>query len=300
MHKWSSYSIDPSNPTYKETVLHLPEARDVMDDFRSGHFPEPNIVGHMMTSMTKHEGRPVYTLDQIQSDWGQRLRDGGVRDEAKIAAISKQKDDAGAITKRMLDDATAHIADADKRHTARGELHSQMLRGLDSPTAREYAALLHDYVRLSAEKSTAEAAVSGHPLVNTTDQWTNTTLRRALQQAADAEADHIAIPRGDTVLGYNPGDTRGMNVFYNDIVPKNLGGLLKKIDPSAQHHRMVEQLETPGGMKGKGFTIFDLSPEVRANIKKGLPLFGVGAAAMTPATSMDGLIPKEQQIVRFK
>ncbi|MBK8772836.1 MAG: hypothetical protein IPM06_20730 [Rhizobiales bacterium] len=100
--KWQSYSLDPSNPTYRETVLHIaPEKRGGIDltdfetgvdrgpstdpragpVFQSGHFPEPNITGHMMTSMTRHEGKPVYTIDQIQSDWGQKLRDGGVRDE---------------------------------------------------------------------------------------------------------------------------------------------------------------------------------------------------------------------------
>ena len=147
--KWSSYSLDPSNPTYRETVLHLgpgrrereiealmksnqtelydtgvkhsqskdwreqealeekgralgqqqeallKELKQIQRDapkFNSGHFPEPNIVGHTMSSMVKHEGKPTYLVDQIQSDWGQKLRDGGVRDEAKIAELRERQD----------------------------------------------------------------------------------------------------------------------------------------------------------------------------------------------------------------
>ena len=133
--KWSNYSLDPSNPTYRETVLHLPAkmpdfaqfkaeslangvperevernyqrliadpgriAREYSSNFQSGHFSEPNIVGHIMTSLVKHEGKPVYLIDQIQSDWGQKIRDGGVRDEAKIALLKKQQAEAESLTR---------------------------------------------------------------------------------------------------------------------------------------------------------------------------------------------------------
>ncbi len=104
--KWSRYSLDPNNPSYRETVLSLPEipkgvierdarrarmteqerALDLANNggrltndalnFRSGHFPEPNIIGHTMSSVVKHEGKPTYLLDQIQSDWGRNSETG--------------------------------------------------------------------------------------------------------------------------------------------------------------------------------------------------------------------------------
>ena len=99
--KWQSYSLDPENPTYKETVLHLPEkplsweqyrgnfenqgipqnelrgmyetylSRGdyrhpfAADAFQSGHFPEPNIVGHMQTSLNRLPLESTHPLEDI-------------------------------------------------------------------------------------------------------------------------------------------------------------------------------------------------------------------------------------------
>lgn len=334
--KWSSYSLDPSNPSYRETVLHLPEWYPSFDDyvalkakeagetvsslsqddiarlrqmydfgnpggamdaaiadknFYSGHFPEPNITGHLMTSMTRHEGKPVYTIDQIQSDWGQKLRDGGVRDEAKIAEL-KQKLANSGLSKMSL-----------RAINEAGE-YSYARRAIDNGSwpftaTKEVGALSKeqfDAIRLlQAELHTAEAAANGHPLVNTTDQWTTTTLRRALRQAAEADADYIAIPHGDTVLSYNPGDEHGMRSFYGDrssegIVPKNLRKILSRIDKDGTAPIKVKTLETPSGKRGyrpdkqgefdpdqTGFTLFPLTDKVKAFvIGEGQPMFAVG------------------------
>lgn len=309
--KWSAHSLNPSNPTYRETVLHLPvssskmpfdeylrryrqtvpngratdaDVRGFYDSgeplngdnsalFNSGHFPEPNIVGHMMTSMTKHQGKPVFTLDQIQSDWGQKLRDGGVRDEAKIAELRKQIADL-----QPAEDAA--FMEAKQRGATSGE-RDELLRKFAS-----------DKQRIEAELRTAEASSSGHPLVNTTDQWVNTTLRRALRQAAEAGADYIAIPHGDTVLSYNPGDEGGMRGFYGSrssegIVPKNLRKLLEKLDKDSARPVKVDNLETPSGTRGyrpnaqdkfdkaeTGFTLFPLTDKVKAEVtQRGQAMF---------------------------
>ena len=231
----------------------------------SGHFSEPNIVGHMMTSTTTHKGKPVYTIDQIQSDWGQKLRDGGVRDEAKIAELTKRsdgmRDEIGKARERVRLAESKGFA-SDEARAARDEL--------DRIVASDSL--------IRAELNTARGSASGNPLVNTTDQWVNTTLRRALRQAAESGADHVAVPSGQTVLSYNPGDTHGMETFYNQIVPKNLGNILSKFDKSIKP-QAVDALETPGkGMAGQGFTLFSLPPEVRKRIiNEGLPLFSIPA-----------------------
>ena len=147
---------------------------------------------------------------------------------------------------------------------------------------------------LNAELRTAKASSPGHPLVNTTDQWTNTTLRHALKQAVDSGAEYIAIPHGDTVLSYNPGDVHGMRQFYGSrtsegIVPKNLRKMLEKMDKDSAKPAKVEKLETPSGMlafadKGigpypkwdydqTGFTVFPITDKVREAVKSGQALF---------------------------
>jgi len=345
--KWSRHSLDPSNPSYRETVLHLPVSRlDTFEQFRdaylkrfpgtsdgymraayaqgerapprvgygtappdvfqSGHFPEPNITGHLMTSMTRHEGKPVFTVDQIQSDWGQRLRDGGVRDEAKIAGLKARLDEANAAEDKLKP------AFADRGQEL-GLLASLENYGgnLDRMKAEKYsngkpvhplAGLLTDeYVKamqyrklLWAELNTAEASASGHPLVNTTDQWTNTTLRRAIRMAAEADAEYIAIPHGDTVLSYNPGKDEGMAGFYGTrtmegIVPKNLRKMLEKLDKESPRPQRVETLATPSGDRGwqdgtsnpfdksqTGFTVFPLTEKVKASVREeGQALFAM-------------------------
>ena len=344
--KWSQYSLDPTNPRYRETVLHMPAREDL--DVVTGHFSEPNIIGHMMTSMTTHEGRSVFTVDQIQSDWGQKIesdtrnalaqrlfgkrfkelspderkqvsaakQDGdkpaGVRDEAKIAELQARwgrmvaavsDAEAASLEERMpySKRAKALLAEANSIMADRGGVESlaqaQRLMNLPKELRARIAAYRDDFASLDnstatmalsaakldlrlaeAELRTAEASPPGNPLVNTTDQWVNTTLRRAIRQAAEENADAIAIPSGDTVLSYNPGDTEGMRGFYDKIVPKNLRNLLQKIDKASPAPERIETLDSPSGATdlGKGFMLFPLTDAVkRSVVEEGQALFAL-------------------------
>ncbi len=313
--KWSSCSLDPNNPSYRETVLHLPPdtkaAREIWerknagsgqswDDmtaadheylarshsatFQSGHFPEPNITGHMMTSLVKDaEDKPVFLVDQIQSDWGQRLRDNGARDEAKISELTKRVSESKEAWQNIRDQL---LADPNTRMA----VYSNKL-----PPEAEHAK--SELWRLEAELVTATRAVSGHPLVNTTSQWVTTTLRRAINQAVEAGADKIAIPSGDTVLSYNPGDKHGMNEFYNKIVPLALKKIMRGHDAAYPEPSFAEKLETPtqGAInRGKrdvegpakfGFTVFPLTDHIKQSVKNGQPLFSRGGRVKKPAAT---------------
>lgn len=346
--RWASYSLDPSNPTYRETVLHLltqPMPKDTFasridyekflheigwrldehgwkapTEFTSGHFPEPNIVGHMMTSLVHHDGKPVFLIDQIQSDWGQKLRDGGVRDEAKIAELKKRLEQAYSDVNRFrpADLKTSEVKSAlegleyfggDLR-TMRSAVGTQPVYEVAAKLTPEFVKAVNDLKLLEAELRTAEAATPGHPLVNTTDQWVNTTLRRALRQAVEANADYIAIPHGDTVLSYNPGDEHGMRGFYGSrssegIVPKNLRKLLERMDRSTPAPQKVVDIETPTGKRAfnpeqrgsdfdreeVGFTLFPLTDKVKQSVMMdGQAMFAVSRKLdMSPEVRSDRL-----------
>ena len=387
--KWSNYSFDPDNPTYRETVLHLPDRVAELDEratelerqineirratdnlraatpeqaarydalfneflglrgaqikaasetFQSGHFPEPNIIGHLMTSLVQDDkGNTVYLIDQIQSDWGQRIRDQGARDEAKIAELEArlkeherawasdpdlQRVDAEAmaLAKEAYPDDQIPVNPRLGLPARRANNQWEALQALAEDTSkpvemRERASELRlerqringlyepEVNRLRAELRTAEAATPAHPLVSTTDQWVNTTLRRAIRQAVEAGADYIAIPHGDTVLSYNPGDEAGMRGFYGSrtqegIVPKNLRKLLERIDRSTPRPERVETLVTTQGPRGwqegtrnpfdeeqTGFTLFRLTDKVKDIVlRQGQPLFAlVGQLRKTDA-----------------
>lgn len=291
--KWADYSLDPSNPTYRETVLHLPHtprhqvkpsetaaapymaewnrlsreidaARAVHDDivygrnrgrfptqegaklnlealeaqrdalhskmvddtiaqsngrlggepFQSGHWSEPNVIAHMRTGMyTDAQGRPVYLLDELQSDWGQKLREGGVRDEGKIAQLNRDIIEHRNATVPLLQEGEDLARSINKGPLAYGgdvlnnlmDLSYQRHEYKNAPPevadrARDLAGRIVQADNrtnlLAAELRTAEAATHGHPLVDTTDQWTTTALRRFLQQAHEAGAEGVAITPG--------------------------------------------------------------------------------------------------------
>lgn len=319
--KWSNYSLDPSNPTYRETVLHLPatktydsaairdqqnaarrELRSTTDtvrqselmaqiaeldrmatdksvdfkvsNFQSGHFSKPNIIGHMMTSMNRHEGKPVYTLDQIQSDWGQKLRDGGVRDEKKIAELKQRAIDAAIAADDAMHDINRMTGVSGG--SVRGRLDGAAAfarRNGDAQAAervKNAERLVNEQRLLEAEYQTANAATPGHPLVNTTDQWTNTTLRRALRQAVEADAEFIAIPSGDTVLSYNPGDTGGMRGFYGDLRTQDI------VKAEAQRGQAELDAARQGGYQLSSAYLRDLE----------------GKAKEQPPSVREGIVPK--------
>lgn len=312
--KWSNYSLDPDNPTYRETVLHLPDVTPETEAmarygrpydqlnpreqaqartdtrqqaFTSGHFPEPNIIGHMMTSMTTHQGKPVYTIDQIQSDWGQRIRDDGVKDDAKTEALrTAQAHAREALAQHWPDIVKVMMWPKGTAVSGQALLHVRDMNSVSYNMAKpETRAAIDDFRLKSAELRTAEGAVSGNPLVNTTDQWVNTTLRRAIRQAAEADAEYIAIPSGETVLSYNPGDTHGMGEFYGKIVPKNLRNLLSKIDKASPGPQRIDTLDSPSGKTGlgKGFTLFHLTDKVKQSvISEGQPMFAFGPTPPQP------------------
>ncbi len=323
---WSSYSLDPSNPTYRETVLHLPEQGDfdgldarqgpLIDErhalevefgsnlenatpdglarhaaiteelekirqemnrarnanFRKGHFSEPNAISHLRTSMQPDaEGKQNFVINELQSDWGQKIRNvGGVRDELKTAELKKQ------------------YADLSKQYAnAKVDIRQNKI------TTEEFERIESDQRRVYAELRTAEESAPGHPLVNTTDQWVNTSLRRALRQAVEDGADYIAISSGETVDSFGMGaPLEGLKYAYNEMYPKKLRDIIKKIDKDAAKVELIDGLNShdkahnvgvkPGPGAGNSadraaFRRFPITEKLRkAILDKGQPLFAAG------------------------
>jgi hypothetical protein len=133
----------------------------------------------------------------------------------------------------------------------------------------------------------------------------DTTLRRAVRQAAEADAQFIAIPHGDTVLSYNPGDEGGMRGFYGSrtsegIVPKNLRKLLEKLDKGSAEPLRIDELETPTqGMKGEGFTVFPLTDTVKQRVMtEGQAMFAI--ADDVTARDLEAVRGKAPPIVVYR
>jgi hypothetical protein len=105
--KWEEYSGSHGNPTYEERVTYMPLSdeqkakaafaadyptklwEDISEAdrryltakhsptlYRSGHFDEPNIISHYQRSIEKTPDGSRLVPWQVQSDWGQSIRDG--------------------------------------------------------------------------------------------------------------------------------------------------------------------------------------------------------------------------------
>jgi hypothetical protein len=254
--KWQEYSVDEYNPTYRETVVHLPQ-RAKGDDFHQGHFPEPNVVGHLRSSVHDGPDGKQYVVNELQSDWGQKLRkDGGARDEAKIAELETR------MKRLRVEEEEIIAAGRDKAN--------RMVRETDWHKNKREQEIV------GAELRTAEAATPGNPLVNTTDQWVTTMLRKSLMEAVDSDAEYITIASGKTVDGYDMGaPLDGLKYAYDEMYPKKLRDILKKIDPEAAKsmERIATVKASDGEDVGEGFVRFKLTDKVREEVRRGLPLF---------------------------
>jgi uncharacterized protein YcbK (DUF882 family) len=299
--KWQEYSVDEYNPTYRETVVHFPQ-RAKGDDFHQGHFPEPNVVGHLRSSVHDGPDGKQYVVNELQSDWGQKLRkDGGARDEAKIAELKRQAKDLEDASQKKYDEYTRAVMARPSSLSSgqNADIFSQKMFGKNwkdltdeqrqalAKKAGENHAENHkiweEYNKLSQEASlreaelrTAEAATPGNPLVNTTDQWVTTMLRKSLMEAVDSDAQYITIASGKTVDGYDMGaPIDGLKYAYDEMYPKKLRDILKKIDPEAAKsmERIATVKASDGSDVGEGFVRFKLTDKVREEVRRGLPLF---------------------------
>lgn len=153
---------------------------------------------------------------------------------------------------------------------------------------------------ITPELRTATASPPANPMVNTTDQWVTTQLRNVLKHAADEDAHGIALPRGETVLTYNPGDEHGMAGFYDNILQRAMAKEMKRLDPSIKGPEEVRLLPHEDAKSGhfyrehqggdwrelhasdhegsafeRPFYGYPLTEKVKEEIRKGLPLFSM-------------------------
>jgi hypothetical protein len=108
--------------------------------------------------------------------------------------------------------------------------------------------------------------ITYHPLIADTETWARLLLRRVLGMAVDQNRRVVAIPKGETVVAYNPGK---QDYFYNEIVPKVFKKLLKSFDPKTPDPIEVKRVRTKGGkFAGNGFNLFQITDEARRKARE--------------------------------
>ncbi len=218
--KFASYTL-PGGENYREILLTLPtkrlnenEARKVLgarpdaklseadisyasrkavDEYKSSHFDEPNILAHMrVNDRIDADGKKMLLIEEVQSDWHQAGREKGYNTPQAKAQMQKKLDDLDEERKNLRDEQakleematpfTSQNKDAPREILDRWNIVSNRLNNLQ----REYAPIANQI-------SSGSVGVPDAPFKDT---WHQLALKRALKEAVDKGYDRIGLTTG--------------------------------------------------------------------------------------------------------
>ena len=145
--------------------------QDGKPEFHSSHFNEPNILAHVrFNERTDADGKKVLFLEELQSDWAQKGRKQGF------------KDDAAVVARKLAEDRYNAAQDAIRK----GDNSEAAVKEYDDASAA-----------MRAARDVQNSDVPSAPFVNKTEAWTALALKRMIRYAADNGFDRIAWTNGD-------------------------------------------------------------------------------------------------------
>jgi len=178
----------------------------------------------------------LFNVDEAQSDWGKAGRDRGFKVpgarkkiadlEAQIRAANEKFSTAGAAAKKQFDDAYSPIAKAREAEEEilrealqRGEMKprefeeasmaiTEKYRPFTAPLFAErdraFALLQQENAKTTSELYNqktklmdADKGVSSAPYVTNTQNWTDLSIKKSLDQAIDSGADYFTFTPGE-------------------------------------------------------------------------------------------------------
>nr|WP_311465178.1 PLxRFG domain-containing protein [uncultured Ottowia sp.] len=218
--------------------------------YGSNHWDTTDVIAH--TRLTDFENGQTLFVEELQSDWAQDVRKG------EVSAHAPFVDSTGKWLDLLLKKVLLQAAEGGYARVAFiGGQQSADRYGLD----RQISRIEYDNGRLMAYRKDG-----GGPIRYDVQpgQLKGVIGEEAAQKLLDAPVqDGVQVIEGDDLkIG-----GEGMRAFYDNVVPKALGKLLKKADKSVQL-QMREQPET-----GQKQLSFEMTPALREKLDEGLPLF---------------------------
>ena len=218
--------------------------------YGSNHWDTTDVIAH--TRLTDFENGQTLFVEELQSDWAQDVRKG------EASAHAPFVDSTGKWLDLLLKKVLLQAAEGGYARVAfiGGQQSADRYR-LD----RQISRIEYDNGRLMAYRKDG-----GGPIRYDVQpgQLKGVIGEEAAQKLLDAPVkDGVQVIEGDDLkIG-----GEGMRAFYDNVVPKALGKLLKKADKSVQL-QMREQPET-----GQKQLSFEMTPALREKLDEGLPLF---------------------------
>jgi len=211
--KYQKFQL-PGGENYRELLLTLPSSKTSMDDFlqmagkkyggdtprnqwspqdnamyekllqeektptkaeyRSSHFPDPNILAHMrVNDRVDAEGKKMLLIEEVQSDWHQAGREKGYNDP-KAQAQAQEK-----------------IIELKEEHRILGQL-----KELTTNEAERNAISQKRFDLMNQAQELSKVGQSGVPDAPFKDTWHQLALKRAIKEAVDKGYDRIGLTTG--------------------------------------------------------------------------------------------------------
>ena len=201
---------EPGGDNYREFLIKYDDPKVQFDE---SHFDESNIIAHFRTKdRTTSDGKKVFYIEEIQSDWGQSFRKGNYN----IELFNMYADDEIAVPKVLNEFTITRILPSESKFAKPHNYFDwfKKTRRLDEPevTAQNkelYEFFLYDkgIKNKKGEVATideklkvlsdlgvdATNEVEKAPFITDTDKWTQLTLKRILSKAVDEGYDFVSI-----------------------------------------------------------------------------------------------------------
>jgi len=247
---------EPGGDNYREFLIKYDDPKVQFDE---SHFDEENVIAHFRTKdRTTSDGKKVFYIEEIQSDWGQKGRQQGFKtSEKELREIANKRKQAHT----KLDEYEKQVNDSGKD-----------LAGDDLDEATGLQTYLQDTLDFVVNN---DRKVFKAPFITDTDKWTQLTLKRILSKAVDEGYDFVSITPGKAQM--DRWNDEGVAKFYDEIVPKNAEKIVKKLDKNAiQKDKEIDISHNLSGQYSnypqQRFSI-ELTPQLKEKVKKGMAMF---------------------------
>lgn len=181
--KFQGYAL-PGGTNYREVLFTVP---DIDGTFQSAHWDEKNVLAHArLQDFETADGNPVLFVEEVQSDWHEKGREGGY-ETAELTAAIKASDEAH----RAFDAAYRHQEKILKNPA--GVTQEQFIQAMDAVEETRKKSEAADSRLREQRYVSPDGAVPPAPF---TDTWHEYVLKRVLRMAAEGDYDYVAWTTG--------------------------------------------------------------------------------------------------------
>jgi len=264
------YQLAGPKENYREVVLqHKPEEEKFA---ARGHYSDSNPLLHIRMSDRPHpEGGKVLHVEELQSDWGQKGRQKGFKDQS----LQKEYEDAVEKWKKAND---IHWPIYEKKLEQFYHIpwHDPLHSNLIKPYEEKYNLAMEPFInaKIAAKEKlkTQKNKISPAPHVEDTNKWVDLGLKRILAEAEKGDYRGISFTSGGSQAArWN--NEEGLVKPYDETIPSRMQKLMNQHDSSNQFQKYA----IPFTEEDKFFSHYiPMSDKAADSIQKGQKRFKRG------------------------